>query len=90
MGTEAEAQQGSGHVYHVQAEWDAEAATWVATSDDVPGLVTGADTLEGLVEKLRVLVPEMLELNGVVPPELAADAVFKLVAERVEHARAVA
>jgi predicted RNase H-like HicB family nuclease len=76
--------------YLVTAEWDPEAETWVATSNDVPGLVTGADTLEELIQKLRVLVPEMLEANGVLPPDAAAAASFKVVAERVEQAQAVA
>ena len=48
----------------VRAEWDPAAGVWVAESDDVPGLVTEAETLERLVERLRVLVPELLELNG--------------------------
>jgi predicted RNase H-like HicB family nuclease len=34
--------------YFVRAEWDTDAAVWVATSDDVPGLVTEAVTLEAL------------------------------------------
>ena len=68
----ADEQGSAGVVYHVHAAWDAEAEAWVATSDDVPGLVTGADTLEALVEKLRVLVPEMLEVNGVLPAAAAA------------------
>ena len=50
--------------YRVAAEWDDEARVWVATSDDVPGLVTEADTKEHLVEKLRELVPELLSLNA--------------------------
>ena len=50
--------------YFIRAEWDAEAAVWVATSNDVPGLATEADTLEALVAKLRTLVPELLALNG--------------------------
>jgi predicted RNase H-like HicB family nuclease len=80
----------SEHVYSVKAEWDDEASVWVASSEDVPGLVTEAPTLEALVEKLRVMVPEMLELNGVLPPDAAALAPFKLTAERLEHPRAVA
>jgi len=35
-----------------------------ATSDDVPGLVTESKTFEGLLKKLRTMVPELLELNG--------------------------
>jgi len=39
--------------YHVTAEWDDDARVWVASSEDVPGLATGADTFEDLVEKLK-------------------------------------
>jgi predicted RNase H-like HicB family nuclease len=49
--------------YHVQADWDPEAGVWVATSEDVPGLATEAETLEALTEKLRGLIPELLEAN---------------------------
>ena len=48
----------------VHAEWDPEAKVWVATSDNVPGLATEADTVEQLVAKLRVLIPELLEANA--------------------------
>ena len=48
----------------MRAEWDEEAQAWVATSDDVPGLVTEADTMEALLAKLRVLIPELLDANG--------------------------
>jgi predicted RNase H-like HicB family nuclease len=75
--------------YNVRAEWDGEAGVWVASSDDVPGLATGADTFEELIEKLRVVIPELLEENGL----LAADTVevpFAVLAERLEHARRAA
>jgi predicted RNase H-like HicB family nuclease len=49
---------------HVKAEWDAEAGVWVAESDDVPGLATGADTFEELIAKLKLVIPELLEENG--------------------------
>jgi predicted RNase H-like HicB family nuclease len=78
-----------GEAYVVHAEWDDEAAVWVATSDDVPGLVTEGATLELLVEKLRMMVPEMLELNHVLPAEQAAVAPFRVLAERLERPRAV-
>jgi predicted RNase H-like HicB family nuclease len=48
----------------VAAEWDDEAKVWVATSDDVPGLVTEAASLDALHAKLAVMVPELLELNA--------------------------
>lgn len=76
--------------YTVNAVWDPEAAVWVAESDDVPGLATEATTFEGLAEKLRTMVPELLELNGVLPPDAAAAVHFRIVAERDEHTSAVA
>ena len=53
--------------YLVNAEWDADASVWVATSDDVPGLVTESDTLEVLQSKVQIMVPELLEANGCLP-----------------------
>ncbi len=51
-------------VYQILAQWDGEAGVWVAESDDVPGLVAEASSPNGLIEKLRTLIPELLELNG--------------------------
>lgn len=47
----------------VKADWDPEAEVWVATSDDVAGLATEAGTLDELVPKLKLMVPELLALN---------------------------
>ncbi len=47
----------------VRAEWDEDTRVWVATSDDVPGLATEEDNLEGLIEKLKVMIPELLDVN---------------------------
>jgi predicted RNase H-like HicB family nuclease len=75
--------------YRVKAEWDTEAEVWVASSEDVPGLATGADTFEQLIEKLKVVIPELLEENGLLPA--GTDEVpFSVMAERLEHARRVA
>ncbi|GAA6733611.1 DUF1902 domain-containing protein [Thermus oshimai] len=66
----------------VQALWDGEAGVWVAESDDVPGLATEAATLEELLAKLAVMVPELLEENGValeLPVELRLEATRLLV-----------
>ena len=49
--------------YVVKAIWDDEARVWVATSDDVPGLATEAESIDVLLGKLRVMVPELLEAN---------------------------
>ena len=49
----------------VHAIWDDEAHVWVATSDDVPGLATEADDMEALVEKLKGMIPDLLDANGI-------------------------
>ena len=52
------------HLILVRALWDEAAGVWVATSEDVPGLVTEADTLEALRAKVLVMIPELLIENG--------------------------
>ncbi len=47
----------------VRAFRDQEAKVWVAESEDVPGLATEAPTMEELIHKLRVMIPELLSLN---------------------------
>ena len=71
--------------YFIHAEWDDEAEVWVATSDDVPGLVTEADTQEQLIAKLKTLIPELLHANGI---DAGADVPFELLTRRFEVAHA--
>ena len=71
-------------VLFVRAEWDPEAGVWVATSDDVPGLATEADTLEALSAKLDVLVPELLQANGY---DDGPEVPFELLARKFSVAR---
>ncbi len=42
-----------GKIVEVSAIWDDEAGVWVVESEDVPGLVTEAETMEALKEKNR-------------------------------------
>ena len=71
-------------ILEIRAVWDNEANVWVADSDDVPGLIAEAATMEYLVAKLKTLIPELMELNcgmtGVFP--------FHIVAERTALAPA--
>jgi len=48
----------------IVATWDPEARVYVATSEDVPGLVAEAETVEALIEALRTIVPELLRENA--------------------------
>ena len=52
----------------VNLTWDPEASVWVATSDDIPGLVLESGSFDALLERTRFAVPELLELNAAVSP----------------------
>jgi len=68
----------------VHAEWDDEAEVWVASSDDVPGLATEGSTIEGLIEKLKVMIPELLEANG---EAVEGQVPFEILTRRFEIAQ---
>ena len=67
--------------FFIRAEWDNESLVWVASSDDVPGLATEAETVEYLIEKLRNMIPELLEANGL---PLDKDVPFEVLTRRFE------
>ncbi len=52
------------HKITVRADWDSEAGVWVAMSDDVPGLVLEAPSMDLLVPEIESVVPALLEANG--------------------------
>ncbi len=64
----------------VKLTWDPEASVWVATSDDIPGLVLESGSFDALLERVRFAAPELLELNSTEPP-----AVLSFQAERLER-----
>ena len=71
-------------VYQVNASWDEEAAVWVTTSEDVPGLATEANTIEGLSQKLREMIPDLLLSNHVIPVNYAGAIAVQLTSHRQE------
>ena len=77
----------------VRAEWDPEARVYTARSEDVPGLVAEAATLEAMETKLQTLIPELLELNADLLPERGAadqdwaDVPLVLVSQHVSKVR---
>ena len=49
--------------YEILLVWDDEARVWVAENDDIP-VALESDSLDALIEQVRIAVPELLELNG--------------------------
>lgn len=50
--------------YTVKFVWDNEASVWIATSDDIPGLVLESGSFDALLERTRFAIPELLQLNS--------------------------
>jgi len=50
--------------YVVNMTWDNETCVWIASSDDIPGLVLEGGSFDALLERLRFAVPELLALNS--------------------------
>jgi len=50
-------------VYTINVIWDGEADVFVATSDDIPGLVTEAGSFSDIVANVMLIAPDLLELN---------------------------
>ena len=50
--------------YTVKLLWDRDADVWIATSDDIKGLILESGSLDVLIERVRMAVPELLKLNN--------------------------
>ena len=50
--------------YRINITWDDEAQVWIAVSEDIKGLVLECGSLDALIERVRVAVPELLEIQG--------------------------
>lgn len=48
----------------IAARWDPEARVWIATSEDVPGLVVEADSWPAMIEETKLVLPDLLVLSG--------------------------
>jgi hypothetical protein len=67
--------------YTVNLLWDTDASVWVATSEDIKGLVLESGSLDVLIERVRMTVPELLKLNH----QPIEHATLAFVTERVEE-----
>jgi len=50
--------------YKVSLTWDNEAYVWLASSADVPGLALESGSLDALMERVKVTVPDLLDLKN--------------------------
>lgn len=64
----------------IKAIWDDDAKVWVATSENMPGLVTEAETIEQLEAKLSAMIADLLgdDDRAEIPIHLIAEQSKKL------------
>lgn len=73
----------------IRADWDSEANVWVATSDEVLGLATEAETLPELIQKLERMLPELMVENGQLEANDGLPEVpFRIMSDHVARASA--
>ena len=68
-------------VYKVDFLWDEEASVWIATSNDISGIVLESGSFDTLVKKVKTAIPELLELNGETPSAIK----IKYTAQREDY-----
>ena len=49
--------------YTIQLSWDDEAEVWLAINDEIP-LALESDSLDKLIERVKIAAPEIIELNN--------------------------
>jgi len=59
--------------YEVMFTWDEEACVWIATSEDVAGLVLEDGSFDALVVRVRQAVPELLNIEGIIGDGISLD-----------------
>ena len=43
--------------------WDSESDRWYTETNDVPGLALDSGSFDALIEKVRLIAPDVLEMN---------------------------
>ncbi len=69
--------------YVINFTWDNEADVWIATSNDILGLVLESGSFDALLERTRFAVPELISLNS------QKDQSFSLTFKSERHERVV-
>ena len=71
--------------FAINAYWDAEAQVWIATSDDVSGLVLEDRTYEGVLREARLAIPDLLECGGIPCGEFSLEVAVRPLEELIAN-----
>lgn len=59
--------------YKVMFTWDNEACVWIATSQDIDGLVLEHESFDALVQEVCLAIPELLEFESESQGDISVD-----------------
>jgi len=45
--------------------WDDESSVWIAESQELPGLILESGSFDALVERVKIAIPDLLDLNKI-------------------------
>lgn len=51
-------------IWTIRAQYDDESHVWYSVEGDIPGLNIDDPTIEGLLEKAAVMLPDLLEIHA--------------------------
>jgi len=49
--------------YTITFSWDEEASVWIAECSELPGLILESGSFDALIERVKIAVPDLLELD---------------------------
>ncbi|MCL1993992.1 MAG: DUF1902 domain-containing protein [Spirochaetes bacterium] len=61
------------NVYRVTLIWDDEAEVWIATSSDVYGLILEHESVDLLLDRVRLAIPELLAFENCISGDIFLD-----------------
>ncbi len=70
----------------VRLSWDEEARVWWAESDQLPGLVSEAPTVEAAIERVKEVIPDLLQAMSTTSAARFRPGAVTFQATRVEAA----
>jgi len=58
------------NLYRVTLTWDDEAEVWIATSSDVYGLILEHESIDLLLNRVRLAIPELLAFENCISGDI--------------------
>jgi len=71
--------------FTISFSWDNEACVWIASSDDIPGLVLEHGSFDALIERVRFAIGDLLDLENSQYRDISLDYVTSRHEKLIAH-----